>query len=72
MPKGKNQKVTGLMKDELGEKIMKEIAAQQAKTYKQRQKKVQRDKKVYRKKKLKFECYKHCLRATQLENQIKH
>ena len=27
LPKGKNQKVTGLMKDELGEKIMKEIAA---------------------------------------------
>ena len=72
MPKGKNQKVTGLMKDELGEKIMKEIAAQQAKIYKQRQKKVQRDKKVYRKKKLKFECYKHCLKATQLENKIKH
>ena len=33
LPKGKNAKVTGLMKDELGGQIMKEVVGLKAKTY---------------------------------------
>ena len=33
MPKGKNEKVIGLMKDELGEKSMKQSVGLRAKTY---------------------------------------
>ena len=32
LPKGKNKKVTGLMKDELGEQTMKEVLGLRAKT----------------------------------------
>ena len=33
LPKGKNQRVIGLMKDELGEKIMKKVVGLRVKTY---------------------------------------
>ena len=55
LPKGKMKKVIGLMKDELGGKIMKEFVGLWAKTY-------------IIKRKLKFEDYQNCLEAAQMEN----
>ena len=78
LPKGKNEKVIALMKDESGEKIMTEFAALRAKTYsystdnKDEDKKAKGTKKCVIKRKLKFEDYKHCLERTQLENKINH
>ena len=78
LPKGKNEKVIALMKDESGEKIMTEFAALRAKTYsystdnKDEDKKAKGTKKCVIKRKLKFEDYKHCLEPTQLENKINH
>ena len=73
LPKGK--KVVVLMKkDELGGKIMKELATLRPKTYSyltdhnDEGKKAKDTKKCVIKRKLKFEDYKHCLEATQLEN----
>ena len=64
MPKGNNKKVTGLMKDELRGKAMIKLVRLRAKR--------QKAQNVYHKKKLKFEIYKNCLKATQLENKINH
>ena len=64
------------MKDELGRKIMKEFAALTAKTNRyltdntNQDKKAKGTKKCVKKRKLKFEDYKNCLRATELENEL--
>ena len=62
----------------LVEKIMKKIAGLRAKTQSflidngSEVKKAKEIKKYAIKRKLKFENYKHCLEATQLENKINH
>ena len=69
---GKNKKVIGLMKDELGGKIMTEIVALRPKTYSyltddcEEDKKAKGTKKCVIKRRLKFNDYKDCL----LNNQI--
>ena len=74
LPKGKKKIVIGLMKHELGGKIKKEFAALRAKTYNyltdnnDGDKTAKGTKKYAIKDKLKFEDYKNCLEATQLEN----
>ena len=78
LPKGKNEKVIGLMKDELGGKIMTKFVGLRAKTYSyliddgSEDKKAKGTKKCVIKRKLKFENYKNCLEATQLDNKIKY
>ena len=76
LPKGKNKKVIGLIKDELGGKIMKEFVGIRAKTYSylkdnnEDKKKSEGTKKCVIKRKFKFKDYKSCLGATQLETKI--
>ena len=76
--KGKNKKVIGLMKDELGGRITQEFVGLRSKTYcylidnVSEDKKAKVTKKCVIKRKLKFEDYKNCLEATQLENKINH
>ena len=66
LPKGKNKKVIGLMKDDLGGKIMKEFVALRPKTYsylmddESEGKKAKETKKCVIKKILKFNNYKDC------------
>ena len=78
LPKGKNEKVIGLMKDELGGKIMTKFVGLRAKTYSyliddgSEDKKAKGTKKCVIKRKLKFENYKNCLEATKLEYKIKY
>ena len=72
LPTGKNKKVIGLMKDELGGKIMTECVALRPETYSyltddcEEDKKAKGTKKCVIKLKLKFNDYKDCL----LNNQI--
>ena len=47
LPKGKNEKVIGLMKDELGEKIMKRSAASRKQRRSIRHKKMRHQEKTY-------------------------
>ena len=67
LPTGKNKKVIGLMKDELGGKIMAEFVALRPKTYSyltddcEEDKKARGTKKCVTKRRLKFSDYKDCL-----------
>ena len=67
LPTGKNKKVIGLMKDELGGKIMTEFVALRPKTYSyltddcEENKKAKRTKKCVIKREVKFNDYKDCL-----------
>ena len=78
LPKGKNKKVIGLMKDELGAKIIKKKLGLRAKTCSyltdnnDKDKKGKDTKNFAIKRKLKFEDYKNCLGATQIENKINY
>ena len=66
LPKAKNEKVIGLMKDELGGKIMTEFVALRPKTYSyltddcKEDKKAKRTKKCVIKRRLKFNDYEYC------------
>ena len=78
LPKGKNKKVIGLMKDKLGGKIMTKFFGLRAKTYRylidnvSEGAKAKGTKKCVIKRKIKFENYKTCLVATQIENKVNH
>ena len=78
LSKGKNKKVIGLMKDELGGKIMAKFVELRSKTYSyliddgSRDKIAKGTKKCIIKGKLKFEIDKNCLEETQLENIINY
>ena len=78
LPKGKNKKVIGSTKDQLGGKIRKKIVRLRAKTYSyviddgSEDEKAKGTKKCVIKRKLKFENYKNYLEATQLENKINY
>ena len=70
LPKAWNKKVIGLMKDELGRKIVTKLVGLRAKTYSyliddnSEDKKYKRTKKCLIKRKPKFENYKNCLKGT--------
>ena len=76
LPKGKNKRVIGVMKDEFGGKLMKELAGLRPKTYSfliddgSEDRKGKDTKQCVIKRKLKFEDYKNCLEASQHENKI--
>ena len=67
LPTGKNKKVIGLMKDELGRKIIKEFVALRPKTYSyltddcKEDRKAKGTKRCVIKRELKFNDYKDCL-----------
>ena len=78
LQKVKNKKVIGLMEDELGGKIMTKFVGLGTKTYRfliddgSEGKKAKATKKCVIKSKVKFDNYKNCSEATQLENKINH
>ena len=67
LPTGKNKKIIGLMKDELGEKIITELVTLTPKTYSyltddgKEDKKAKGTKRCIIKRMIKFNDYKHCL-----------
>ena len=78
LPKEKNKKVIGIIKDELSGKIMKEFVVLRVKTYiylkgdNDEDKKANGTKHCVIKRKLKFQDYKSSLEAAQIENKINH
>ena len=78
LAKGKNKKVIGLMKDNLGKKLMIKLVGLRAKTYSylmddgSEDEKAEGTRKYVIKRKTKFEHYKNYLEATQLENRINY
>ena len=78
LPKGKNIKVIGLMKDELGSNIMERFVGLKVKTYSylidddSKDKEAKGTKMCVIKRKLKFEDYENCFEVTQLKNKINH
>ena len=76
MPKEKDKKVIGLMKDELGGRIITEFVGLRTKTYSYlittATKKNQKAQKSVIKRKLKFENCKNCLEATEIQNKINY
>ena len=78
MPKAKNKKVNGSMKDQFGGKIMTKFVELRAKIYiyliddDSEDKKAKGPKRCVIKRKLKFENYKNCLEVTQLESEINY
>ena len=78
LAKGKNKKVIGLMKDELGGQIMTTFVGLRAKSYSyltddgSENKKANGSKKCTIKRKIKFTDYKICLEAPRIENKISH
>ena len=73
-PKGKIKKVIGLMKDELGRKIITKFVELRAETYGyltddgSEDEKAKSTEKCVIKRKLKFKNYKNCLEATEIKN----
>ena len=78
MPKEKNEKVIGSVKDKLGEQVMKEFVGLRAKSYKYLKDNNDKDKKEKNTKlrvietNRKFEIYKNCLEEILLENKINY
>ena len=78
LPKMKYKNVIGLMKDELREEIKTKFVGPRAKTYSYlidddgEDKKAKGTKKCVIKRKLKFENYKNCLEANELDTKIKY
>ena len=77
LPRGKNKKVIGLTKDELGGKIMIESVALRPKTYSyltddcKEDKKAKGTKKCVIKRRLKFNDYKYCLLSNEIILRVK-
>ena len=78
LPKGRNKKIIGLMKDGLGEQITTELVGLKAKTYiylkdnNNEDKKAKSAAKYVIKRKIKLQDYKNCLGAAQVENEINY
>ena len=78
LPKGKNKKVIGLLRDKLGRKTMTKFVGLRTKTYRylidngNEDKKAKGTKKHVIKRNLKLKNYKNCLEVTQLNNKIKY